>query len=234
MSSTPMPDLTLPKFLDRTRLIWTYTMLHTYRDVCAHQAYRRYVKRDIPYVETPQMRWGNEVHSAMELRIGGNKQLPDSMRQWEPIAAAFDGKSAKVEMKLAIDRNGHPCEYFDNAKVWGRGKGDVVLVNGETAYLGDHKTGKVKEDPFELEVHAMLLHAKFPHLKKIVGQFLWLKEDRPGQLHDLSDTRKTWEEVSRLYGLMLQDRANDTWEKRRSGLCSWCACTDCENWKPRQ
>src|SRR5262249_6817281 len=96
--------------------------------------------------------------------------------------------------------------------------------------LLDWKTGGSKyEDPFELEVGAVLLHAKFPHLKKIVGQFCWLKEDRLGRMYDLSDTRKTWLEITRIMDGILRLRQGGEFPARKGPLCGWCADTTCEH-----
>lgn len=211
--------------MTRTKpLVWSFTLLKTYRDICPYQAYRRYVKKDIPFVPTEAMEYGNDVHSAMEMRVGGNKPLPDGMQQYEPIAAAFDGRNAVVEQKLGVTVAGKSCDFFAS-DVWGRGKLDLTLVQDETAYLADYKTGNPREDPFELEVQAVLLHAKHPQLTKIIGQYYWLKENRIGPPHDLSNTNKTWTEICRLMTSILNETE---WEKRRNPLCGYCNVYDCE------
>lgn len=226
--------LDIPPMLDRRPIVWSYTMLNTYRSICAHQAAERFIYKRVPFVETPAMKRGNEVHSAMEYRVGGGKQLPVSMQQYETFAAVFDGKGAKVEQWLGVTREGKSCDTRSSA-VFGRGKLDLHIVNGETGYLADHKTGKVREDPFELEVQAVLLHARYPQLRKIVGQYLWLGELRIGQLHDLSSTDRTWEEINRIVQSIEADRKTGIWEKRQGPLCKWCACFDCEfNQNPEQ
>ena len=75
----------------------------------------------------------------------------------------------------------------------------------------------------------MLLHAKNPHLTKIVGSYTWLKENRVGQLYDLSDTRATWAEVCRLMSEILERKKTGQFEKTKSGLCGYCSVEDCEN-----
>ena len=219
--------LDIPPSLDRRPIVWSYTMLNTYRSICPHQAAERFVYKRVPFKETPQVKRGNAVHSAMEYRIRGGKPLPVDMHQYEPFAAVFDGRPAQVEQWLGVTREGKACDSRSVA-VWGRGKLDLHLVNGDTAYLLDHKTGKVREDPFELEVQAVLLHAKYPDLKRIVGQYLWLSEMRTGQMHDLSQTNKTWNEISWIASAIEVDRKAQKWEKRQGPLCSWCPCVECE------
>lgn len=224
-------DLELPPFLDRRPkkpLILSYTMLNTYRNICPHQAWRRYIKRDLPFVKTPQMEWGDQVHKALELRVGGGKPLPEKMRQWERFAAPFEGASAKAEMSLGVTKHGTHCDFFGEA-VWLRGKLDVTILNGTTALLFDYKTGKTREDPFELEVQALLLHARHPELTAISGCYIWLAENRIGQRHDVGHTRDTWIYVNRIAEDLAADIKSGEFEKRKGGLCDWCPCDDCEH-----
>lgn len=226
-------DTTIPPFLDRRPFVGTYTILSSYKN-CPHQMSRRYIVKDQPYVESPEMKWGNDVHSAFEYRIGSRKPLPENMLQWEQFAAPFDGLTPLVEQKLGINDQGRAVGFWDSS-VWFRGKNDITVLNGTTAYLNDIKTGKSNyEDPFELATNAMLLHAKNPHLTKIVGSYTWLKENRVGQLYDLSDTRATWAEVCRLMGEILARKATGQFEKTKSGLCGWCSVSDCEHWYQRK
>lgn len=209
-------------------LCWSYSMLSTFKNVCPHQGYRRYIKKDIPYVETPEMKNGNDGHTAMELRVGGGKPLPPHLEHCESFARCLDGKNAVVEQKLGVTKTGHSCEFFGDG-VWGRGKLDTILIDGDNAYLCDWKFGKVREDRFELDVQAVFLHAKYPHLKRIQGQYVWCAHNQLGPVYDLSDTRKTWAEICRIMRVIEDCQAKDQFEKRTSGLCGWCNVMDCEN-----
>ena len=191
--------------------------------------FRRYIAKDQKYVETPEMKWGNDVHSAFEYRVSGGKPLPQTMEQWESFAKPFDGKAAAVEQKLGISAKGHSVGFWDGS-VWFRGKADLAIVKDDTAYINDWKSGSSKyEDPFELATNAVLIHAKHPHLKKIMGSYTWLKENRVSQIYDLSDTRATWGEICRLMAEILEKKKTGEFEKKQSGLCGYCSVDDCEN-----
>lgn len=226
-------DLTLPGFLDRRNepkpLIYSYTLLNTYRNICPHQMKRRYIDKAFPYVETPQMAWGNKVHLAMEHRVGGGKPLPADMRQWEKFAAPFYAVKAKAEMKLGITKERKPTDFFAK-DVWLRGKADVVIVNGNAALLFDYKTtSKPREDPFELETQALLLNAKYPNLTSITACYIWLAEQRIGQKHDVSHTSDTFTYIQRIAADLEEDMRNGEFEQRQGPLCPWCVCDDCPN-----
>lgn len=221
-------SLEIPANLDRRPFIGTYSILNAYKN-CPHQMFRRYVKKDQPFVETVEMKWGNEVHTAFELRVQGGKPLPQSMEQWETFARPFDGQQAVVEQKLGINTQGRSVGFWDDS-VWFRGKADLAIVQGDTAYINDWKTGKsAYEDPFELETNAVLLHAKHPGLKRIMGSYTWLKEKRISQMYNLSNTTQTWGTMCRLMAEILERKKTGEFEKKKSGLCGYCSVEDCEN-----
>ena len=89
----------MPDSERRRKIVYTYTMLSTYKN-CGHQMFRRYVKKDIPYKETPEMKWGKDVHTAFEHRVGSGKPLPTAMQQWEQFAAPYDGRIAITDGNL--------------------------------------------------------------------------------------------------------------------------------------
>src|SRR5438552_3436091 len=100
----------MPSFL--VRLIYSYTFLNVYDKICPYQAYRRYIVKDIKFVDSPAAQWGNTVHNAFELRVGGHKPLPVDMLQWEPFAVPFDGKNVQCELKLGLTETGHPVDFW--------------------------------------------------------------------------------------------------------------------------
>jgi hypothetical protein len=217
-------------FLDRRPFIGTYTNLHTFRDVCEYQAFRRYVKKDIPFFETPQMAFGKEAHTALEKRVGKGQVLPDQMRHWEKHCTPFDNYTVMTEQKLAINAKGQSTGYFDNDCFF-RGQADVVVMLNEKALFTDWKSGNPRyADKFELETGALLLKAKFPQLRTVVGRFIFLKDDQVGKMEDLSNFQATWLEINRLMNLVAEKRQSGDWEKKKSGLCGYCPCDNCENY----
>lgn len=242
------PLLGIPDFLDRkkwvngmpprsNKFVGTFTILSTYRN-CPHQMFRCYIAKDLgPFVETPEIKWGNDVHKAFELRLKARKPLPVKMQRWESFCTPFDKHEVHTELQMGVTKDGRSCDFWAD-DVWFRGKADVVLVQKDAAYVSDWKTGNPKyEDSLELRVLAVLLHAKFPHLKRICGSYIWLRDDRVGTLHDLSDTRATWFEMQTLMRDIEAKRPENAFEATRNGLCSWCPVKDCEHWRetpPRQ
>ena len=56
---------------------------------------------------------------------------------------------------LGITEAGDACDFFAK-DVWLRGKIDAIVIRQPMAAIFDWKTGKKREDPGELELHAMI------------------------------------------------------------------------------
>jgi hypothetical protein len=230
----------IPKALAQPKpLVGSFSMLNQYLN-CPHAAFHRYIAKTYPYVQSDAAKEGDAIHRAMENRLRIKQPLPPRYAQWEPFAKPFDGfhdgtraqgaprQALGVEFKIGVDKDGKPCDYFGK-NVWFRGRIDVAVVRDRNAYILDWKSGSSKyENPFELEVGAVLLQARF-NASTIRGQYAWLAENRLGILYDLSDTNKTFAKMRHLMEEIEHDRARDWFEKRKSGLCGWCDCTHCEN-----
>lgn len=232
--NAPIDPGPIPAFLDRTKLVHSYTSLHTYHDVCPHQYYHRYILKDLPFEKTAAMDYGNKVHEAMELRVGAKKPLHPDFAQWEPFAEPFDHVPARCELKLGLSDRGASCDFWAK-DVLLRGKVDVTVVQGHKAYIADWKTGNSNyEDRFELDVGALLLHAANLTLKEIKGHYVWLKNNKLGQSYDLSDTAATWRKVNEIVKNIERDRARGEFEKRQGPLCGWCDVLECEHNRKRK
>ena len=229
LSSMPaMPaDLSIPSFLDRRPFVASYSALDQFKK-CPHKFYRQYIVKDQPYIETPERKYGNDVHAAFAQRLSSKQPLPESMRKWERFAYPFDGYQVLVEQKLGMTERAASTGFWDN-DVWFRGTPDAAVIKDDKAFILDWKSGNSKyEDPFELETNALLLKMKFPQLQKVVGSYAWLKEDRVGNQYDLSDFKKTYLAVMSLVVAIKAKIVSSEWPKQKSSLCGWCSVEDCE------
>jgi len=233
-----MPDI--PAALDRRvrppaagkPLVYTFSNLKNYR-TCPEQFAQRYVHKSLPFVESDAMKRGNAVHAALEARLGAGKPLPDDMAVWERWAAPFDGRKVHVEQRLAITASGAACDFWD-AAAWLRGKLDLWMASDYHAFLLDWKykedLSKIGqyEDPFELEIGALLLSCNEGQRRKIIGHYCY--ETGLSQPYDLSDVKGTLLKVREIAKDIERDLAAQEWEKKRSGLCkAWCDVLTCEH-----
>lgn len=201
---------------------------------CPFKAYNIYVARTIPYVESPEMAWGNRVHSAMEHRIKHGDPLPGEMQAAERVAAQFhDYKRVApvgVELQLAMTQDGKPAEW-KAPNVFFRGKLDLVVRDDppQHAWMIDWKSGNVREDPFELECGALLLKVHYPSLRDIQAEYFWMKTGTAGLRYTLNNHAETYQKLARLKSEAENYFRMGQWPKRKNPLCGWCDVLTCEN-----
>jgi hypothetical protein len=215
--------------------IGTYSFYNQFEN-CPRKAFEIYVARSIPYVESPEMAWGNKVHAAMENRIKHGSPLPDEMKAAEETGAQFHQFSkelpVRVEWQLAMLQNGRACDYKDPAAFF-RGKLDNVTLDLKElptyAWMVDWKTGNVREEPFELETNALLLKANYPSLETIVGEYFWMKTGQNGLRYTFSNHAETFNRLWRLRGEAEGYLRTGSWPERKNPLCGWCDVLKCVN-----
>lgn len=209
-------------------MIWSYSFLNTYA-TCQKQAYHRYIAKDLPREPaSPEMSHGIAVHDAFEKRLKTGEPFPESMATYERFAAAIEvrGRPQGVELQLGITADGAPTSFFAK-DVWGRGKVDVLLIDGSLAFMPDWKTGRKREDPFELETFGLLVQAHFPDLIRILGHYVWLRDGTVGPAHDVSDTAGTFRQIRSTMDAIEAQTKQDYWPAAENPLCGWCPVTAC-------
>ena len=211
-------------------LVASHTFLNTF-ERCPKQAFHCYVAKDLPFVESDAMRWGNVVHNGMENRLKHNQPLPETCKDYEPFAQQLENMNVSllVEFKMGIKADGSFCDFFA-PDVWMRGKADVIVLPGANAFLLDWKTGKRREDAAELERFAVMARARFPLVEKFLGAYVWLKDLKMGQTHDLNDTERRLAYDRRLMeqAQELRKRGGE-WPAHENGLCrQYCDVMSCQ------
>ena len=209
---------------------WSYSAISTFEN-CPKQYYHRYIlKQKEP--DTVQTKHGTEVHKALEDRINGVR-LPEAYLKYEPLCKSIDNASrgaiVKTEMPFALDEKFLPVDFF-SPKVWGRGKADIVVQKAEVAWVGDWKTGKVRENKFQLQVFAAFVFKLMPHINKVHCNNIWLKENKIGESYVYTRERgedAIWSEILRKISRMELAAEKEAFDPKPSGLCGWCSVKTC-------
>lgn len=155
---------------------WSYSKYKNY-DTCPKRHYEVDVAKNFTD-SSEQLEWGNQVHDCMRDAVTGKAKLPDSMRdyqKWVDQICSGPGKLL-VEMKMAITKTFQPTSWFGN-DAWFRGICDVARVDGPVAIARDYKTGKLLHDSRQLMLMSQCIFAHYPKVKRILTEFIWLKED---------------------------------------------------------
>lgn len=213
-------------------LVLTYSFLNDFEN-CPRKAWHRYVAKDLPREPKSEAQsWGIAVHDGFKARLTEGKALPVNMFRYEPLALsverAADGKKMMVEEWFAINAVGQPVGAWDK-DVWLKGKPDVLIYGEQTGFIPDWKTGKKREDAFELEVFGLLAKCKFRGLNRMVGAYIWLQEAKAGKIHDLSNFAATFNKIKAIDKTVQMLPVEKEWDANPNPLCGWCPVKKCEH-----
>lgn len=207
-------------------------------DTCPLWYKNRYVLK-VQEPETPELKEGNKLHKAMEMRVGKGHMLPPEYADHERIALSLSnarqGKVLRTELKLGVTRVWQPCDFFAD-DVMLRGAIDVLIKGAQGAAQFDYKTGKPSTKTLQLEITNMLALIKFPELQTITGMNIYMKshEFKP----TVTTTRADLPHLTHNIGMMVSEieeaEATDQFPAKPSGLCGWCPVKTCKhNRNPR-
>lgn len=210
-------------------MIHSYSMLRDFK-TCPRLMNHRYILKDLPReAKTKQQRWGDLVHKAMAERLNQGIPLPDAVNRYETFCG-FNGYRVSAELKLGMTSTGHACDFWDK-QAFGRGVIDVHVSHEEkpvVAAIADWKTGKRREDPAELEFHALLLKARYPALEQVFGWYVWLQDMQVGKKFDLSHFGQTFASIKQSAEDIARCQEMDNFPPRQGPLCPWCPVKTCE------
>lgn len=211
-----------------TRIVGSHTLLSAYEN-CPYKVYRTRIKKDVPYVQSKEAKYGDDVHKALERRVAHGAPLPVVMQLYEPIVAALTAHKPYAEQKLGIRADGSPCGYFDD-DVEHRMVVDVLVLNPDKtrAVLFDYKTGNRRERPEELQLHAVGVKAHYPQVQVIFGHYVWLQTCDIGKSYDLSHTEPARLRAQAMLEHLREAVRLDHFPKQQNMLCAWCDCFDCQ------
>ena len=206
----------------------SYSSLNTH-EICPEQYRLIYLLKDFKKSYTPESGAGVDIHRAAEMRLRYQQPLPASLAKLEPYVASIEraGKP-ECEVSLGVTRDLKPSGF---SKGYLRGKFDVIVRWPEQrrAFIGDWKSGKIRESSDQLEIGALLLMANDETIDWVTGANIWLQKPGPGTPYkflrrDLSTTWLKW--LKRMETVEKDDPAKE-WEKRESALCGWCPVQSC-------
>lgn len=210
---------------------WSYSALTSF-ETCPYRHYETRVAKSTVEPETDALRWGNQVHKALELRAKESAPLPTGMTQWEPLMekiTAIPGWTM-TESQFALNASFESVHWFAK-DVWLRGVVDFGKLKDKSILALDYKTGKVKPDSDQLKLFAAILMEVYPSVDKVVSGFVWLKEKSITKEVFVRDQKADiWGGfIPRVNRLQAAHDANK-WPKKPSGLCrAWCPVMSCEH-----
>ena len=220
--------------MSRTPGPWSYSSLKLFEQ-CPRRYQAEKVTKEVPFSQNEAALYGEQLHKAAEEYIRDGVPIDprfDFIQPYLDKLNAIEGVKF-CEMKLGVKRvEGRlaPCGFFDS-DVWFRGVADLVILDGDRAWVVDYKSGKSAKyaDTRQLALMAAALFLKYPEIKKIKTSLLFvvskefIKEDFEKE-YGLS----VFAELNGL--LTARDAAyeSDVWNPRPNNLCrKWCPVKSC-------
>ena len=215
---------------------WSFSSLKEYVN-CPRQYQELKVLKRYEKKATEQMLYGTAVHKACEDYVGKGIPLAKNYMRFKPaLDALVEIPGTKYpEHEMALTRDKEPCAFKDENR-WVRGIVDLLIVDGDQAYIVDYKTGSNRyPDPKQLKLMALMTFAHFPQVNKIKAGLLFVMHE------SFMDEEYSRDQIPRLWNYFSADLErlnisyeNDVWNPNPTPLCGWCPVDTCEFYKPRK
>jgi putative RecB family exonuclease len=214
----------------------SYSRLSTFEQCNAKYDYL-YVTRSVKDTDNEFTLYGSRVHEGLEIagrtamgEDGYGPVVPDTDHPVEvqPYLELIRRITAQpgeklFELQVAITREFKPCEWMA-ADVWLRGILDVLVLKPPRAWVFDWKTGKIRDNPTQLQLFAALVFTLYPQIHEVRAAFVWLGHDHiTDSVFHRRDAWRLWEGLTARFQ-KVQDAVDlGVFKPRPSALCRWCA-----------
>jgi CRISPR/Cas system-associated exonuclease Cas4 (RecB family) len=206
--------------MPNTKVVFSYSKYSTWLN-CPKKYEYLYIHK-LKEAASPILEHGNAIHKQMEefLKLEG-MPLPEIAKHFEKEVTEIKSSKPDIEAWWTLDAALKACGSWDKSVAW-RGRIDACYVKGNTLYIVDWKTGKVREKNLEqLDVYAMMGFNLFPEVTTIIVELYYL-EHGVKLTHEYARENKArleqmWQARLRPFKEALEFPANPT------ALCGYCS-----------
>jgi CRISPR/Cas system-associated exonuclease Cas4 (RecB family) len=212
---------------------WSYSGLKDFVN-CPRQYNEVKVLKRYEKKATVEMRYGTQVHSALEDYVKEGKPLAKNYehfgKQLDPLRDMEGIKYPEYRMALTINRQ--PCT-FGAKDYWVRGIADLMVVDGDQGYIVDYKTGSNKyPDPKQLQLMALMGFEYFPEVTHFKAGLLFVAHnDFVTSEYQREKIDKYWDDFAPQLKRLQLSYENGVWQENPTPLCGWCPVSDCTHYK---
>jgi hypothetical protein len=212
---------------------WSYSGLKDFIN-CPRQYNEVKVLKRYEKKPTVEMRYGTQVHSALEDYVKEGKPLAKNYehfaKQLDPLRDMEGDKYPEYRMALTIDRQ--PCT-FGAKEYWVRGIADLMVIDGEQGYIVDYKTGSNRyPDPKQLQLMALMGFEFFPEVKHFKAGLLFVAHnDFVTSEYQREKINKYWDDFAPSLKRLQLSYENGVWQENPTALCGWCPVTACNHYR---
>ena len=212
---------------------WSYSGLKDFIN-CPRQYNEVKVLKRYEKKATVEMRYGTQVHSALEDYVKEGKPLAKNYehfgKQLDPLRDMEGDKYPEYRMALTINRQ--PCT-FGAKDYWVRGIADLMVVDGDQGYIVDYKTGSNRyPDPKQLQLMALMGFQYFPEVTHFKAGLLFVAHnDFVTSEYRREKIDKYWDDFAPSLQRLQLSYENGVWQENPTPLCGWCPVSDCTHYK---
>jgi hypothetical protein len=180
---------------------------------------------------TEQMLYGTEVHKALEDYVRDGVPLAKNYERYKPLVdPLLEIEGVKfLEYQMALRKDLSPCA-FDAPDYWVRGIADFMVVDGDTAFIVDYKTGSAKyPDKKQLVLMSLMAFANFPEVQKVKAGLLFVAYNMfVDNEYERQQIPHMWAHfIPHLERLRVAAESNN-WMPNPTPLCGWCPVKTCQ------
>lgn len=214
---------------------WSFSSLKDFIN-CPRQYHETKVLKRFAKKVTEQMNYGTVVHKALEDYVRDGTPLAKNYERYrsliDPLLEIEGVRHPELKMALRVDRT--PCD-FDDPDYWVRGIVDFLVIDGDTAYIVDYKTGSARyPDLKQLKLMALMVFAHYPEVTRIKAGLLFVAHNMfIDEEYDRNQISFLWEFFIAPLNRLRIAVDTDTWMPNPTPLCGWCPVTTCEYHRQR-
>lgn len=214
----------------------SFSRLSTFEQ-CPAQFDYLYVSKRVQSISNEAADYGDRVHKTLEaygrckteeeravMRATQSLEEKQTLGTWGDLVDMVLSKPGEkyFEHQMAVNRQLQPVDWFAK-DVWIRSIADVLVVNGDTAYCIDYKTGKVKDNPTQLQLFAAMVMWLFPEVKKVKTSFVWLRfNETTNAVYERRFLDALWRALEPRFTKVQEVIELGVFDTKPSGLCPWC------------
>lgn len=217
-----------------SKIALSYSRLSTFEQCEAKFDYL-YVTKSVRDRGSEATDYGSRVHEVLELYGKDTLDMDtltlegkQTVKRWGHIVDSINSKNGDklFEYQMCVDENLKPVDWF-SSDAFIRGIADVLIVDGDTAYCLDYKTGKVRDNPSQMQLFAMMVFWHFPEVQTVKTSFLWLlHDDATNVVYERRYLTALWDGFKPRIDALIDTVEIGAFKTKPSGLCPWCPAQD--------
>jgi RecB family exonuclease len=214
----------------------SFSRLSTFEQ-CPAQFDYLYVSKRVQSTSNEAADYGDRVHKVLEayglcktdeervaMRATEALEEKQTLDTWGGVVDKILSRPGDkyFEFQMAVNTDLQPVDWFAK-DVWIRSIADVLVVDGDTAYCIDYKTGKVKDNPTQLQLFAAMVMWHFPQVNTVKTSFVWLRfNETTNSKYERRFLDALWRGLRPRFDAVQETIDLGVYKTKPSGLCPWC------------